>query len=161
MPNMSEESVDCDQLDAAVEEAAERFEKLRAKHGEELKAYLVLCHGAEQARLTSNALDVLTSCPKVVVDNAAKRDVKKLLSELSQLRSKRVNHAELTRISGALDARTCHLRFLSAAQIELRFDDLQYRLVHTLRTDPLIDQALTPQHGPSIRVVLGSLGSLI
>ncbi len=46
-------------------------------------------------------------------------------------------------------------------QIALRFGELDYELIERLQKDELIDRALTPQTGASIRIVLGTLVDLL
>jgi hypothetical protein len=46
-------------------------------------------------------------------------------------------------------------------QVEIRFDSLNYELIHVLQTDELVDRQLTPQTRASIRIVLGTLSGLL
>jgi len=50
-------------------------------------------------------------------------------------------------------------KFDGQSQVELRFSELNYKLIWQLQTDELVDRQLTPQTKASIRIVLGKVES--
>ena len=48
-------------------------------------------------------------------------------------------------------------KFDGQSQVEMRFSELNYKLIWQLQTDELVDRQLTPQTKASIRIVLGKV----
>ncbi len=160
MSNETAKTVDRSHLEAAVQIAEDRLEKLRAKYGKKLKVYLVLCKGVEQMPVTSDPLSILTTSPGMVAENTAKQKADRLLAQRKRIEKQGSKQAALDQLTEHLKAQTEHLKFISDAQIELRFTALHYEFVRGLKQDSLIDQQLTSPHGASIRIVMGSIGNL-
>ena len=159
MSNRAENVIGCDRLEKAVATSAEIFKDLRKKFPA-LKAFLVLAHKDETMGLTTNPADILTGCPKMVVDSSAKRESLRLLAEKKKRKLAGRNEDTDQRIINALAASLNNLQFIPEVQIELRFIDLKYNIVWALQADPVIDRKLTPQTKASIRIVFGNLETL-
>lgn len=148
-----------DGLEAAVAASKGIFAKLQSEYPD-MRAYLVLAHRGQQTELTSNPIQILDDCDQMVVDCDAKREALRLLAEMKRLETKGANQKAVQELSGKLTDRGRELRFLPEVQVEIRFHVLRYALVWALQSNPLIDQALTPQTKASIRIVLGTLDHL-
>ena len=142
-----------EQLQKAANAASQHFKLIRQKYPA-IKAYLVYSSTAGQAMLGGSPAQILDEFPAMIFDDANKTQALPLLerSKIDSLPSKekmRVNE-ELAKI-GRL------FKFDAQSQVELRFSELNYKLIWQLQTDELVDRQLTPQTKASIRIVLGKL----
>ena len=146
-------------LEAAVAASKGIFAKLQSEYPD-MRAYLVLAHHGQQTELTSNPIQILDDCDQMVAADEVKREALRLLAEKGRLETKGANQKAVQELSGKLTARGRGLRINPEVQVEIRFHTLRYALVWALQSNPLIDQALTPQTKASIRIVLGTLDRL-
>lgn len=142
-----------EQLQKAANAASQHFKLIRQKYPA-IKAYLVYSSTAGQAMLGGSPAQILDEFPAMIFDDTYKTQAMPLLerSKIDSLPSRekmRVNE-ELAKI-GRL------FKFDGQSQVELRFSELNYKLIWQLQTDELVDRQLTPRTKASIRIVLGKV----
>jgi hypothetical protein len=150
-------TIDHDQLQTAVAAAKDRFSLLRKKYPA-MKAYLVLAIPGKQTGIGSSTREILRDLPALVVDDPAKADIQR---HLKSPPPKEAGEKAKKEWEEQFDDRVRKLRYDGDVQVEIRFDSLNYELIHGLQTDELVDRSLTPQTRASIRVVLGTLSGFL
>lgn len=148
-----------DQLQTAIASGKQRFDLIKKKYPP-LKAYLVFSSPAGQAPIDSEPAKLLKLFPAMVVDDAAKTKGLELLSVIESLEwHGKVDDAK--ELGNKLSQLVRQFSYEGKTQIEIRFNELNYALNWKLQTDELVDRSLTPQGQASIRIVLGTILSLL
>lgn len=150
-------TLDHPQLQAAVAAAKDRFGRIRAKYPQ-LKGYLVLSIPGKQTGISSSAREILNDLPALVVDDAAKA---RILHHLKTPPPKDAGEAAKKQWDEQFEELVRELSYDGGVRVELRFNSLDYDLIHQLQSDGLVDRDLTPQTRASIRIVLGTLSSFL
>jgi len=150
-------TLDHDQLQTAVAAAKDRFSQLRKKYPA-MKAYLVLAIPGKQTGIGSSTQEILRDLPALVVDNPATADIQR---HFKSPPPKEAGGKAKKEWEDQCDHHVRKLSYDGAVQVEIRFDSLNYELIHALQTDELVDRSHTPQTLASIRIVLGMLADLI
>jgi hypothetical protein len=142
-----------EQLQRAANAASQHFKLIRQKYPD-IKAYLVYSSTAGQAMLGGSPAMILDEFPAMIFEDDNKTQALPLLerSKIDSLPSseKMQVNKELAKI-GRL------FKFDGQSQVEMRFSELNYKLIWQLQTDELVDRQLTPQTKASIRIVMGKL----
>ena len=142
-----------EQLQAAANAAGQHFKLIRQKYPA-IKAYLVYSSTAGQVVLGSAPAQILDEFPAMIFDDANKTRALPLL-ERSKIDS--LPASEKMRVNEELANIGRRFEFEGQCQVELRFSELNYKLIWQLQTDELVDRELTPQTKASIRIVLGTV----
>lgn len=84
---------------------------------------------------------------------------KKALNVINEIKYKKKgsDDLEIEQLQGNLKFYSEQLEVTDDTFIELRFKRLEYDLIYSLQSDPLVSQKYTPQTKASIRIVLGTL----
>ncbi|MGK5089665.1 hypothetical protein WDW86_19100, partial [Bdellovibrionota bacterium FG-2] len=122
-----------------------------------LDAHLVYSSPSGSADIGTGPKKILEDYPSMLQENEAKKHGLRLIKERKHLERE---EKDCRQIEAQLDPFLSQLIIDDSVQLELRFGELDYTLVHKLQQDPLVDRVLTPQKA-SIRIVLGTLGSLL
>jgi len=147
--------LDSEQLNVATKRAEGRFGQIKTKYPG-LKAYLVFFLPSGQVNIESSPKQILSDFPEMVVNNKAKTDGLRLISEITRAESQE-RSSEVERLNRQFDLLVPLLRYEGNARVEIRLSDLKYDFVWKLQTDELVDRELTPQTKASIRIVLGTI----
>ena len=142
-----------EQLQMAANAASLHFKLIRQKYPA-IKAYLVYSATAGQAMLGGSPSQILDEFPAMIFDDANKALALPLL-ERSKIES--LPAGEKMRVNEELAKIGRLFKFDGQSQVELRFSELNYKLIWQLQTDELVDRQLTPQTKASIRIVLGKV----
>lgn len=143
-----------EQLKQVTRRAEQHFGKLKERHPR-IKAYLVFSLPGYQTGVRSAGREILKSVPGMVIDNPAKAAVKK---HLKTKPGKDAKKSEIKAWEDEFETLESMLSYSMEARVELRFNQLDYKLIGELQQDPLVDRDLTPQTPASIRIALGSVG---
>jgi hypothetical protein len=156
-------------LHIPIESAKKNFQSLREKYPT-LSAYIVISSRYGQIVPHASGLDALSEFPSFFLDSAGRRDSLQILEKVHsldrELKSARAQVAITKRRSmkalrDLLEHSVRDLVINELAQVEIRFDVLDYEVVRALRVDPLVSRDLTPQTNASIQIVLGALREFI
>lgn len=148
--------LDHDQLGQVVANAEARLAALREKYPK-LKAYLVFFLRGSQVGIRSSGGEILGTIPGMVDDNPAKAALQKHHNEKPE---KDVKDSTKEAWNERLKVLEKNLSYIPEARVELRFPNLDFEIIDSLRTDQLINKKLTPQTRASIRIVLGTIEEL-
>lgn len=152
-------------LPIPVANAKKTFQSIRLKYPS-LRTYLVVSTRLGQIHPDESSGQVLRQFPSLFLESADKAQALGILQRLSRdeqkLKSARGPAAVgirkvISALGGLLDLAVLDLEIDTSAQVELRFDELDFALVRTLQISSLVDQARTPQSRASIQIVLGTL----
>lgn len=150
-------SIPHEQLVQVVANAESRLAALREKHPK-LGAYLVFFLRGDQIGIRSTGSEILKAIPKMILDGPPKAGLK---THLKKKPKKDAKESVQEAWREKLEELEKQLTYNPEGRVELRFPNLNYEIIDQLRTDPLVDQGLTPQTRASIRIVLGSLEGLL
>ena len=139
-----------EQLQTAANAASLHFKLIGQKYPG-LKAYLVYSTTAGQAMLGGSPAQILDEFPAMIFDDVNKARALPLL-ERSKIDT--LPASEKMRVNEDLAKIGRLFKFDDQSQVELRFSELDYKLIWQLQTDELVDRQLTPQTRASIRIVL-------
>ena len=148
--------LDSEQLNVVTKRVEGRFGQIKTKYPE-LKAYLVFFLPLGQVNIEASPKQILSDFPEMVVDNKAKNDGLRLISEIKKA-EKQERSSEVDRLNKQFDLFVPQIRYDENVRVEIRFKDLKFKLVWALQADELVDRDLTLQTKASIRIVLGTVG---
>ena len=123
-----------------------------------LKGYLVFCRGGDQVDLDSFESVLFKKLPNLFLAGEAKLKLEKLVKEEP---SEKASSETKSKWSKGVKELSPSLQFDGEVQVEMRFKKLDYESLWKLQRDDLIDLHLTPQTRASIRIVLGTLSSIL
>ena len=151
-------------LPSAFAKGRDILRSLKGKY-HDLDAYLVVASHLGQARITDRHLECLDKFPALFVESENKTLALEALADFKKVKKHAEGadgeiKAEVGIVLSLLTARIDELEIDDSVRIELRFEELRYALVEKLQKDSLVDRELTPQSKASIRIVIGTLGSL-
>lgn len=147
-----------EQLQCGIYEANRRFTVL-AKEYSELRPHLVLCSGPWQIDVPSSIVDILVKYPGLIEEGCCKRRALAIL----RLIERADNHpdSDAAVFMRELSLTIPDFLFVEGITMELRFDVMDDRLIRQLQGHSLIDQSLSLQDRPSLRVVVGTIRNLM
>jgi hypothetical protein len=156
------------ELKIAVEKAGIIYKEIKDKYPK-LKSHLVFSLPAGQCMLTDDPLVILNEFHKMIEDDINKENCLIIYKELELLKKKKPDNEvgkkriimNINLLTDDMDKIIDKLNFIDDVFIELRFDKLDYDIIYSLQTDPLISKEHTPQTHASIRIVLGKLKELV
>lgn len=152
-------------LDNPIASAKIILKKLKSKH-QTLDAYLVIGSQYGQSEPIADAIRLFEHIPSAFVNSLERKEALILFDIYQELsrRNRDLKNNFLKALADQcrqrLDSLLANIEILESTQLQLRFGQLDYELIRELQTDPLVDQALTPKSGASIKIVLGTLASL-
>jgi hypothetical protein len=158
MPEFSPSWISFREFREALCSSRLRFAELKAEHPR-LRGYLVISSAAGQNGGTHGFEQVLSGFSRLFRDGDAKDAALERLHKLGSIR-KNPALGLIREAESALQEMTDTMQVDGRAQIEIRFEHLDYALIDALRMDPRIDRQLTPQTRASIRIVLGNVAGL-
>lgn len=153
------------ELNIPFANAQQILKRLKSKYPT-LDAYLVVGTQYGQTELVSDGMKFLENIPSSFVDSKERKEALILFDIFKEL-DRRNRDLKNSYIKSMIEQ--CRVRLtallqtmeiMESVQLQLRFGQLDYELISQLKCDPLIDQALTPQTGASIKICLGSLQRL-
>lgn len=153
------------ELNVPFSNAQNIWRRLKSKYLN-LDAQLVITSGYGQSELTTDGLILFDRVASMFANSIERKELlilfdihKDLLRRNSDLKSVFIKTIA-SQLHDRIQALLAVSEIVETSQIELRFGQLDYELIAQLKKDPLIDQALTPQTGASIKVCLGTLQRL-
>ena len=150
---MSQPNLDPSKLQKALAAANLHFSLIREKHPS-LKAYLVLSLRGEQTRIDSPLQKMIEEYPALMLGGKPKSRMRKFLSvPLPEKPTPKQKEEWAKRFDDLAEA----LELDGKAQVEIRFNNLDYDLIWKLQANELVARELTPQSKASIRIVMGTL----
>lgn len=152
-------------LDNPIASAKAILKKLKSKY-QTLDAYIVIGSQYGQSEPVADAIRLFENIPSAFVNSQERKEALILFDVYQELnrRNRDLKNSFLKKLIDhcrqRLDSLLANIEIDESTQLQLRFGQLDYDLIRELQTDSLVDQALTPKSGASIKIVLGTLASL-
>lgn len=151
------------ELPLVIQRAQDRFKQIKQKHPQ-LSGYLVFSLRGNQARLKDSPGNILAAFKDFFVDNSKRQAAWSLIEQRDSLdriskrneTDEKSNRKRIDEFTTRIEAQALTLEINYSVQVEIRFDELDYDIVHKLRCDDLVDKDLTPQIA-GIRITLGTV----
>lgn len=145
--------------------AQDIFRRLKSKYPR-LDAKLVITSGYGQSELTTDGFALFDRVASMFTNSRERKELLILFDTYQNLqrRNSDLKSPYVKELASQLHKRIHTLldaaEIIETSQINLIFGELDYELISKLQVDPLVDRALTPQTGASIKICLGSLQQL-